>query len=111
MDWIAQTGAVVMFIPHYWNKTLIQEAVGQTQGLLIQGGSTPLTYQNGSMTEHQLAVEWALESAKRINKYREYPVWMTCLGYQSLVLDVTKDPNSLQQKQFENLNILLKVKI
>src|SRR3989338_1695891 len=79
----------------------------QLNGMLFAGGSIDLV-ESGHFTPYlksqQLFVQWSIEEYEKRGDY--FPIWGTCLGFQSLALILAYDP-AVMESGFDSENMTL----
>ena len=100
-------GAKVVPIKFDWSDEKLKEVFKGINGLLLPGGGTELTEiidGKTKFTSFGEILKKIIKMAIDINEKNEeyFPVWGTCLGFESLVLSISEDLNILQN--FSSLN-------
>lgn len=125
--WLKERGADVLPIDINDDLYSILEAVEAVDGLLLTGGAVPIylhekSFENeddfSSVMElrqpsfYTRIIKEIIKLIKTINdkKQRVYPIWATCLGFESLVLNESSLDISLDRVHNENYNSPLELK-
>lgn len=88
-QWVEQAGAHGIFLPYDLPIKQFKNILSQVQGVLLPGGGNDLVFPNMTISFYQKRTHEILEFAKSQNEAGVYyPVYATCLGFQSMVLSL-----------------------
>src|SRR3990167_2492345 len=94
VEWISQTGAIPVLIPHDIPKERLDKILENIQGVLITGGSSDLGESTGTPSPIMQTISHIIQHSKTLKtqQNRDFPVFGICMGFQSLFISFS-DPN------------------
>jgi len=105
VKWLEAAGARVMPILYDWPPEKLEHAFKSVNAILFTGGGEPLTnmssqFMQTSMKLFNLTIE--------ANKKQDYfPLWGTCMGFQTLNILAAGDPSVLTLNSFDSEDLSL----
>jgi gamma-glutamyl hydrolase len=103
VDWIEQTGAETALVPFDMPWNVMEQVLGQTQGMVLPGGAAELVDEHHKTTEYQNRISRILRWVQyQNNNGIYYPVWGTCLGMESLMIHFNNNDGSMLQDGFDD---------
>lgn len=94
VEWISQTGAIPVLIPHDIPKERLNRILDTIQGVLITGGSSDLGESTGTPSPIMQTISHIIQHSKTLKtqQNKDFPIFGICMGFQSLFIAFS-DPN------------------
>ena len=99
VDWVGTTGAMPVLIPFDIAREQLDKILDNIDGVLFPGGGADLKKPDDlkAPTGYQLTQDYIIKySIKQNDAGRYFPIFATCLGFESLFIAVANDTSVLE---------------
>lgn len=117
VKWLEQAGIRIIPIRYDMPKKMIVQLMGIINGILITGGSTSLFHENNKVclvkrfldktvvcpSPYMRTADFIISQAVKLSEAgRPFPIWGTCLGYEAILMSLSK--YSILRKRVKSIN-------